>query len=138
MSNYYGSKGTFRSRSPREEVDPMSSMGSFGDLMLVFACGLMVALVVAWNVDLAEFNQVELGEEIEDVQDFEGAETGGNSTYVEMGTVYQDAATGQYYLMEQEVDTGLDSEEGENADANANGAANGAAGNTQNDKTGGE
>lgn len=103
MSDYFGSRGSFRSRSQREDVDPMTSMSGIGDVMLVFACGLMTALVVAWNVNLSEFSQVELGEEIEDVQDFVGEQTGGNSTYIEMGTVYQDAATGQYYLLEDEV-----------------------------------
>ena len=112
----------------------MTSMSGIGDVMLVFACGLMTALVVAWNVNLNEFQEVDLGEEIEDIQDFQGEQTGGNSTYVEMGTVYQDAATGQYYLMEQPVDTDLDSDD-EQADADA---ANAGAAGAGNDKTGGE
>ena len=33
--------------------------------MLVFACGLMVALVVAWNVDLGKFTQVQMDQEIQ-------------------------------------------------------------------------
>ena len=110
MSDYFGSRGSFRSRSGREDVDPMSSMSGIGDIMLVFACGLMTALVVAWNVNLSEFSQVELGEEIEDVQEFNGEAGGGGPTYVEKGVVYQDAATGQYYLMEEAVDTGLDND----------------------------
>ena len=134
MSDYFGSRGSFRSRHPREDVDPMTSMSGIGDVMLVFACGLMTALVVAWNVNLNEFQEVDLGEEIEDIQDFQGEQTGGNSTYVEMGTVYQDAATGQYYLMEQPVDTDLDSDD-EQADADA---ANAGAAGAGNDKTGGE
>ena len=108
MSNYFGSRGSFRSRSTREDVDPMSSMSGIGDIMLVFACGLMTALVVAWNVNLNEFSQVELGEEIEDVQDFQGEAGGGGTTYIEKGVVYQDAATGQYYLMEEAVDAESD------------------------------
>jgi len=111
MSDYFGSRGSFRSRNPREDVDPMSSMSGIGDIMLVFACGLMTALVVAWNVNLSEFQQVNVGEEIENVQDFNGEDVGGASaTYIEKGVVYQDAETGQYYLMEQPVDTGLDNE----------------------------
>jgi len=117
MSDYFGSRGSFRSRSSREDVDPMSSMSGIGDVMLVFACGLMTALVVAWNVNLNEFSQVEVGEEIENVQDFNGESTGGDSTFVQKGVVYQDAATGQYYLMEEEVDTGLDKDAAEGAAA---------------------
>ena len=117
MSDYFGSRGSFRARSSREDVDPMSSMSGIGDVMLVFACGLMTALVVAWNVNLNEFSQVEVGEEIENVQDFNGESTGGDSTFVQKGVVYQDAATGQYYLMEEEVDTGLDKDAAEGAAA---------------------
>ena len=58
MSRYYDSSSSFRRRRAAEDVDPMSSMSNIGDVMLVFACGLMVALVVAWNVDLAQFTQV--------------------------------------------------------------------------------
>ena len=117
MSDYFGSRGSFRARSSREDVDPMSSMSGIGDVMLVFACGLMTALVVAWNVNLNEFSQVEVGEEIENVQDFNGESTGVDSTFVQKGVVYQDAATGQYYLMEEEVDTGLDKDAAEGAAA---------------------
>ena len=119
MSDYFGNRGSFRSRAPREDVDPMTSMSGIGDVMLVFACGLMTALVVAWNVNLSEFSQVELGEEIEDVQDFNGESTGGDSTFIQKGVVYQDAATGQYYLMEQPVDKGSDT--GDEADGTAGG-----------------
>ena len=65
MSNYYGSNGSFRPAKQVEEVDPMSSLGNIGDIMLVFACGLMVALVVAWNVDLGKFTQVPMDQEIQ-------------------------------------------------------------------------
>lgn len=105
MSNYYGSsRGLFRSRRSRrgqEEVDPMTSMSGIGDVMLVFACGLMTALVIAWSVDLGQFQQVDVGEEIENVEEFDQGIEAGGSTYIQKGTVYQDAATGQYYLVEE-------------------------------------
>ena len=44
MSNYFSRGDSFRSRRAPEEVDPMSSLSNIGDVMLVFACGLMVAL----------------------------------------------------------------------------------------------
>ena len=102
MSSYYSGHGSFRSKKPREDVDPMSSLGNIGDIMLVFACGLMVALVIAWNVDLGELSQVDVGESepIQDPQAVEQVMQGGGSTYIEKGTVYQDAATGKYYLIE--------------------------------------
>lgn len=35
-----------------EDVNPMNSLGNLSDVMLVLAVGMMLALVVAWNLDL--------------------------------------------------------------------------------------
>ena len=108
MSNYYGAGGSFRAKKQPEEVDPMSSMGNIGDIMLVFACGLMVALVVAWNVDLAEFQQVEMDKEIQsdDIEQITEQLYGEGNAFVEKGKVYQDPTTGKYYLVEDEAESG--------------------------------
>ena len=106
MSNYYGSSSSFRSQKTMEEVDPMSSMGNIGDIMLVFACGLMVALVVAWNVDLAEFTQIEPTQELQsnDIEQITEQLYGEGNAFVEKGKVYQDPTTGKFYLVETEGD----------------------------------
>ena len=102
MSSYYGNAGTFRTRKAPEEVDPMSSLSNIGDVMLVFACGLMVALVVAWNVDLAEFTQIEATEELQsnDIEKITEQLYGEGNSFVERGKVYQDPTTGKLYLVE--------------------------------------
>ena len=104
MSSYYGSSGSFRPARQVEEVDPMSSLGNIGDIMLVFACGLMVALVVAWNVDLGKFTQVQMDQEIQqdDIEQITEELYGEGNAFVEKGTVYQDPVTGKYYLVESE------------------------------------
>lgn len=104
MSSYYASGGSFRPARQVEEVDPMSSLGNIGDVMLVFACGLMVALVVAWNVDLGKFAQVQMDQEIEqsDIEQITEQLYGEGNAFVEKGTVYQDPVTGKYYLIENE------------------------------------
>ena len=104
MSRYYDSKGSFRRTRGRDEVDPMSSMGNMADVMLVFACGLMVALVMAWNVDLAQFQEVKTDQELSKDQVTEMTEQlyGEGNAFVEKGKVYQDPQTGQYYLVEDE------------------------------------
>lgn len=103
MARYYDANNSFRKPRGREEVDPMSSMGNIGDVMLVFACGLMVALVVAWNVDLKQFTEVEKDKELaqEDVNTLTDENYGEGDGFVEMGKVYQDPATGKYYLVEE-------------------------------------
>lgn len=82
----------------------MSSLGNIGDIMLVFACGLMVALVVAWNVDLGKFTQVQMDQEIQqdDIEQITEQLYGEGNAFVEKGTVYQDPVTGKYYLIENE------------------------------------
>lgn len=105
MAGYYGSSSnySFRCRRAAEDVDPMSSMGNIGDVMLVFACGLMVALVLAWNVDLGQFQQVEMDQELDsdDVTQMNEQLYGEGNSFKEMGTVYQDPETGKYYLVEE-------------------------------------
>ncbi len=99
--SYYDSRSSFRGNTAVEDVDPMTSMSGIGDVMLVFACGLMTALIVAWSVDLGAFSQVELGEEIESLEESAQTEGASDSNYVEMGRVYMDPETGQYYLVEE-------------------------------------
>lgn len=103
MAGYYSSNGSFLKPRRKDDVDPMTSMSSVGDIMLVFACGLMVALVMAWNVDLAQFTQVDMDEELaqEDVTSMNEQLYGEGNSFVEMGTVYQDPVTGKYYLVEE-------------------------------------
>lgn len=110
MSRYYDTKSSFRRARNREDADPMSSLANMGDVMLVFACGLMVALVVAWNVDLAQFQQVETDQELsqDDVSTMNEKMGGEGNSFVEMGKVYQDPATGKYYLVEDGAGSGSD------------------------------
>ena len=123
MSNYYGSNGSFRPAKQVEEVDPMSSLGNIGDIMLVFACGLMVALVVAWNVDLGKFTQVQMDQEIQqdDIEQITEQLYGEGNAFVEKGTVYQDPVTGKYYLVEDESSSSSAGGSGQNSSSSENG-----------------
>ena len=123
MSSYYQGKGSFRQPRPVEDTDPMSSLANIADVMLVFACGLMASLIIAWNVDLSQFTQVEMGDEqvIEEPETIDELNQGGGSNYVERGVVYQDAETGQYYLVEPSKDQ---------SGSSSSSAASGASGST--------
>ncbi len=141
MSSYYQAGGSFRKGRTREDVDPMSSMGNIGDIMLVFACGLMVALVVAWNVDLAQFQQVDMDQELnqDEVTEMNNELYGEGNSFVEMGKVYQDPATGKYYLVEDGAapsggSTGSDS--GQSGQSGQGGATGQGDANGQGDESG--
>lgn len=112
--------GTFR--RPRrlrgdEELDPVGGAATnLLDLMLVFACGLLLALVLSWNLQDVFFQKlppaerqrllqavrrvvtVERGKELGQVPP---VEEGGGSGYREVGTVYVDPQTGRLIMVEK-------------------------------------
>jgi hypothetical protein len=89
-----------------EEINPTDSVINIVDVMLVFSCGLLLALVMFWNVDLKAQDMVSIDQgadvsQIDEVQDnIEQSETGG-SGYEKMGTVYKDPVTGQLYMLKE-------------------------------------
>ena len=106
-SYYSGSAGSLRPRRfSGGDLDPMASVANLSDAMLVFACGLLIALVVAWNVDLGKVTEVELdqSQQIDDIESFEGDLNGAGTSYVQRGTVYEDPNTGTMYLLEEGKD----------------------------------
>ncbi len=84
-------------RKPAEEFNPMESVANLVDVMLVFACGLIIALIAAWNVDVAKTPY-----RVSDVKDTEQQEEVSPEDLEEMGSVYKDPATGKLYIIEDE------------------------------------
>ena len=89
-----------------QDQDPMGSLGNLLDVMLVFACGLMLALIANWNVDLSDVRSSggssairEIEGDLEAVQEGIAAE---GSSYEKLGTVYRDEKTGQLYVVSPE------------------------------------
>ena len=93
-----------------DEVDPMSTMSNLVDAMLVFACGLMIALVTYWNVDISAVTEVLREDQIAEVQTPEEVDeqlrASDGTAYIDLGRVYMDPTTGKYYMV-----TGGDREE---------------------------
>lgn len=81
----------------------MSSMGNLMDVMLVFACGLLLALIANWNVDLdsvrASSGAPSVTELEGDVQKAESGTAEEVMEYSELGTAYYDEETGQVYVV---------------------------------------
>lgn len=101
--------GRLRSRRLKtlEEVNPLEGAINIVDAMLVFACGLMLALVIRWNVDLTEGVErvnVNQGQEVQDAdirEDLLETQEEGR-LYEKMGTVYKDPVTGQMFMLTNE------------------------------------
>ncbi len=90
-----------RSRLRTQDVSPMDGMGNLADIMLVFACGLMIALILHWGVDLNKVVDVVSQDDLVEVHDvekiIEGAEV--SNDYKSKGMVYQDVKTGKLYII---------------------------------------
>ena len=57
--------GRLRVVRKKESFNPMDGMANLADVMLVFACGLLIALIASWNVDINSAGQTEDRYEIE-------------------------------------------------------------------------
>ena len=86
--------------SPFLESDgsPMESIANIVDVMLVFACGLLLALVTVWNVDIG-LDRPDNMYEVSDV--VEGSQNVQKDNLQEAGKVYRDPATGNLYFVEE-------------------------------------
>ena len=100
-----------------EEVDPMAGVANVVDSVLVFACGLIITIIVLWNLhglvfgdmteeerreamqQVARLVQVKQGKELEEVPRVVQGEGEG---YREMGTVYVDPETGKLIMVVRE------------------------------------
>jgi hypothetical protein len=83
-------------------VEPMEGVANLADVMLVLACGIMLALIIHWDIDVStESAESAAGEEIAEVESLsgEGAALDADAEYEEMGVVYRDAATGKLYMV---------------------------------------
>ncbi|MDD7112844.1 MAG: DUF2149 domain-containing protein [Lachnospiraceae bacterium] len=91
-----------------DNENPMDSLTNLFDVMLVFACGLMVALVMSLNVDVSRLDQAV----IEYKNDGGGKATVEESDGVsmeEVGTVYRDPKTGKTYILDENSGAQTDS-----------------------------
>ena len=125
-----------RSRKKRrfsdgEDISPMSGLSNLSDAMLVLALGILVALVVHWNVNIVPTSQntensnamtqaeaaagenkidtsgaTEFSEQ--DLQKAGADESGSGEGLERMGTVYYDETTGKYYVVDEGGSTSAD------------------------------
>lgn len=93
-----------RAHRKQDDFNPMDGMANLADVMLVFACGLILALIINWNVDVSSIKtqQPDVTYEVEGVESDSTQTIDGESELEEMGTVYRNPETGKYYVVEGE------------------------------------
>ena len=97
-----------RLRRQETEVNPMDGVANLADAMLVLAVGIMLALILNWNVDISAVRgqaDPETEEALtfteEDLTQSEAQE--GQGELKKLGAVYYDPETGRYYIIEEET-----------------------------------
>ena len=97
------SNKSFRMRQITEDFSPMEGVGNMADAMLVFACGLLLALIISWNVNVSETGEItkqEVRYEVENIGQPVEEDAEVTEELKDMGRVYQDPKTGKYYVVE--------------------------------------
>lgn len=93
-----------RKNYSNEDFSPMEGVGNMADAMLVFACGLLLALIISWNVDISEHGEISQQPgtkyEVEGIGEEATQAIDPDTELEEMGKVYRDPETGKYYVIE--------------------------------------
>ena len=95
------------SAANEEDINPLDNVANLVDVMLVFACGLMLSLIAFWNVDVGSFGsgdgvKVDPGTEITSMQSFgeDGQPLEDGRPLEEYGRVYRDAEGNLYMVVD--------------------------------------
>lgn len=90
-----------RSRAWQADPNPMDGVANLADIMLVFACGLMVSILLRWDLDLSKVSDVVSRDELIEVGDFQQAIDSGalSGALDSKGAAYEDPETGTVYII---------------------------------------
>lgn len=92
-------------RRPVEDINPMATVANLVDAMLVLAVGIMLALIVSWNLNVAENGQVSENVTKDDAissfdeNDVDNTQDEASENLERQGTVYYDPQTDKYYII---------------------------------------
>jgi hypothetical protein len=106
-----------------EDVNPSAYIVNLADCMLVLACGVIVALVSYWSIDLSAVTELKKTEMTEvDPTSLPENLVDGGAYYIEAGTVYMDPGTGALYMVENSDGSGGGQATGSSAGTSPSGA----------------
>ena len=97
-----------RRQREESEVNPMDGVANLSDAMLILAVGIMLALILNWNVDISAVRgdssadtEEALSFTEEDMRQSDAP--AGEGELEKLGAVYYDPASGTYYIIEEET-----------------------------------
>lgn len=105
MSRHSERKNRRNRYSRAEEINPMDHVSNLADVMLILAVGIMLALVLHWNVDIETRNSETVEETTQNKEaiSFNDSDLENNEELPDsaerMGNVYYDPDTGTYYII---------------------------------------
>ena len=93
--------------SDDEGLNPMEYVSNLSDVMLILAVGIMLALIVRWNVDITPPDsaggdplQAEAAFTEDELDSMRDDATESPDALEKRGELYYDAETGTYYIVE--------------------------------------
>ncbi len=86
-----------------ERTNPLHGLANLVDVMLVFACGLMISIILLWDLDLLKITDVVSKDELVEVEDLKEAEEQAElkENLDSKGIVYEDEKTGKMYIIKK-------------------------------------
>lgn len=87
----------------REEISPMESMINLVDVMLVFICGLLISIIIFWNVNVTNLVFILDQKELVKVENPEvlSGQLKGISASDDIGSAVMDPRTGDIYVIDK-------------------------------------
>lgn len=92
-----------------EDINPMNYVSNLSDVMLILAVGIMLALILHWNVPVGNSEQEaeENGQNTITFTDNDlDEQTELPDDLSQVGNVYYDSKTGKYYIVQDEENGG--------------------------------
>lgn len=95
-----------------QESNPMDGLSNLADVMLVLAVGIMLALIINWNLDISTpETKVQTKQSVdttdalefskEEMQQMSGDDELNNQNLTQLGAVYYDEKSGRYYIVKE-------------------------------------
>ena len=96
----------------KQESNPMDGLTNLADVMLVLAVGIMLALIINWNLDISTPEaKVQVSQSVdttdalefskEQMQQMSGDDELNNQNLTQLGAVYYDEKSGRYYIVKE-------------------------------------